>query len=77
MRKGDRSMPPFRLIIESESTRISRANPKMWVQLEGEHKIPTIILLEIVQQLRTKMAHLWADNEWLIQDQEKILKNPL
>ena len=61
-------------------------NPEMWVQLSveqhqktsrllEEHQRQTGFLLNPVQQLQEEMLRLRNDNEWLLQDQEKILKS--
>ena len=61
-------------------------DPEMWVQLSVEQHWKTSRLLEekqhqtnfllnTVQQLQEEMVRVRKDNEWLLQEQEKILKS--
>jgi len=49
-------------------------NPELWVQLGEEPQDTSTDIRETVQELKDEVAHLCADNERLMLEQEKIIK---
>jgi len=67
--------PPLRSAIGTGATSFQEGNPKVWVQLGEEPRNTDIDIMVIVQDLKDEMARLRADNEILMQEQEKIMKS--
>lgn len=75
MRRGSRNTPLVRPSIGLGPIPSAVVNPKMWVQLGEDSQNPTIMLLETIQQLKNEIANMRVDNEWLMRDQERIMKS--
>lgn len=68
-------IPPHRPMTGTGSTSFQETNPEVWVQLGEEPHNTNIEILETVQKLKGEMARLRADNERLMQEQEKVMKS--
>ena len=66
---------PLTLVMGVGKIPFPETNPKVWIQLGEESHNTNAAILEIVQELKNEMAHLWVDNEMLMQEQEKIMKS--
>lgn len=77
MRRGSSATftPPTRPPVGFGSTPFVGPNLEMWILLENESRNTNALLLETVQQLKTEIVNLRADNGCLMREQEQIMKS--
>lgn len=66
---------PSRSVMGIGPTSFQEGNLEVWVQLDDEPWNTDTDIMVTLQGLKDEMAWLWADNERLMQEHEKIMKS--